>query len=262
MTPYESTFTGGVRVALADINGDGYPDIITAPGSGCVLEIKIFDGKTGNVIADFMAYATNFLGGVTVAAGDLNGDGIPDIVTGAGPGGGPDVVVFDGKTDQVIPILGLTHGFYAFNEPNFNGGVTLAVGDIAGNGQNEITVAAGPGGGPHVADYEFPSLQIRQYPAEQQGLVYEFNPAGDLYGFYAFAPSFNGGVTVAVGDVAGVGHGQIIVSAGAGGGPQVTVFDGLTLAVQQYPTHPEDRNGFYAYSPASPAVFASRRLTT
>ena len=103
------------------------------------------------MIGDFLAYSQFFLGGVTVAAGDVTGDGIPDIMTGAGPGGGPNVVIFDGatvvgtslasgKTPTVVLFPGqpnLQHGFYAFS-PFFQGGTTIAVGDVEGTGQNQL----------------------------------------------------------------------------------------------------------------------------
>ena len=47
---YAPNFTGGVRVAVGDVNGDGTPDIITAPGAGGGPHIKVFDGKTGALI--------------------------------------------------------------------------------------------------------------------------------------------------------------------------------------------------------------------
>jgi hypothetical protein len=52
-----------------------------------------------------------------VAAGDVNGDGFADIITGAGPGGGPIVMVFHGRDRSAI-------GFYAY-DPAFRGGVTV-----------------------------------------------------------------------------------------------------------------------------------------
>ena len=43
------------------------------------------------------AFQPNFTGGVRVATGDINGEGTPDIITGAGAGGGPHVKIFDGS---------------------------------------------------------------------------------------------------------------------------------------------------------------------
>src|SRR5262249_59785610 len=97
----------------------------------------------GALVFSFFAYDVNFTGGVFVAAGDVNGDGRADIITGAGASGGPHVKVFSGAD------LSLLHSFMAY-DPAFRGGVRVAAGDVTGDGRADIITGAGAGGGPHV----------------------------------------------------------------------------------------------------------------
>src|SRR5690242_17976677 len=69
-------------------------DIFTGTDSGASSDVKAFDAA-GGVNKDFLAYP-GFIGGVRVAAGDVNGDGLSDIITGAGAAGNGHVKVFDG----------------------------------------------------------------------------------------------------------------------------------------------------------------------
>jgi hypothetical protein len=180
------------------------------PGGAPVVHVY---NPSGNLIGSFYAYDPNFRGGVTVAVGDINGDGFPDIITGTGPGGGPNVKVFDGRTFQQID------SFMAFT-PDFRGGVNVAVGDLTGNGQEDIVVGAGTGGGPVIQVFSGPGFTTM------------------TASFFAYNSTFRGGVNVAVADVNNSGHADIIAGAGNGGGPQVEVFDGQTHAVI---------NSFFAY---------------
>src|SRR5207253_2066237 len=92
--PYEPTFTGGVRVAVGDVNRDGIDDIVTVPASGGAVRLRVFSGRDGGTLLDTFAFDPNFRGGGYVAVGDFNGDGNQDIILGAGDGGGPRVQVF------------------------------------------------------------------------------------------------------------------------------------------------------------------------
>ena len=70
---YDPFFSGGARVAMGDITGDGVADFIIAAGPGSGPNVKVFDGVTGLVIQDFFAYDPNFTGGSYVAAGNVTG---------------------------------------------------------------------------------------------------------------------------------------------------------------------------------------------
>src|SRR5262249_11036558 len=72
------------------------------PGVGAAPQVKVYNAD-GSLRFNFLAYAAGFTGGVRVATGDVTGDGIDDIVTGAGPDApGGHVKVFDGKTGAEV----------------------------------------------------------------------------------------------------------------------------------------------------------------
>ena len=191
-------FTGGVRVAVGDVNGDGRADVITGAGPGAGPHVKVFDGATGALLSSFFAYDPGFAGGVFVAAGDVNGDGRADVVTGAG-GGAPAVKVFDGRTGGTLRSL------LAYDAA-FTGGVRVAAGVVNGDGRADIVTGAGPGA------------------AGGQVKVFDGRTGGSLRSFFAYDTAFIGGVYVAAGDVNGDGAADVVTGAGPGAGPHVKVF--------------------------------------
>ena len=171
---YGENFRGGVYVNTGDLDGDGTDEILTGTGNGGGPQVRTFDSY-GNAVftPGFFAYAEHFRGGVLVSAGDLNGDGLDEIVTGTGVSGGPHVRTFDRFGNAVF-----TPGFFAYAE-HFRGGVLVSVGDLDGDGTEEIITGTGYGGGPHVRTFDRYGNAV-------------FTP-----GFFAFAENFRGGVNVA-----------------------------------------------------------------
>lgn len=136
-------FTGGVNVSGSDFNGDGYDDIIVGAGAGGGPAVAIFDGKTGNRLTQFYAYDSAFRGGVTVAAGDIDGSGFESLITGPGAGGGPQVRTWQNPhfypigSTPILPsdpsiTMGMTGQFLAY-EANYLGGVQVATGLNSGS---------------------------------------------------------------------------------------------------------------------------------
>src|SRR5262249_35255068 len=71
--PFGSGFTGGVRVALGDFDGDGNDELVTAAGPGGLPHVIVWelnpDGSVGAARDSFVPFAPSFKGGVFVAAG-------------------------------------------------------------------------------------------------------------------------------------------------------------------------------------------------
>jgi len=137
----------GVNVACGDIDGDGYDEIVSGAGPGAVYGPHVrgwnVDGGAATAIpgVSFLAYGTNKFG-VNATCGDFDGDGIDEIVTGAGPG-----VVFgahvrgwnyDGGT------LTAVGGISFFAYPGSLYGVQVATLDLDDDGYDELLTVPGP----------------------------------------------------------------------------------------------------------------------
>jgi hypothetical protein len=254
-------YPAGTVVTLNNISGHQDANYTDCPGQIENSLPRVRDVARGSWGA-FLAYPSGFRGGAYVAAGEFTGDWVSEVVTGAGPGGGPAVGLY---RDTGVPL----GGFYAF-PPGFSGGVRVAAGRVEPGGPENIVAAAGPGGGPAVEVFHSDGRNVSgfyAYDPRFAGGVYVaagntnrlvndeivtgagagggphvriFTSTGTaLGGFFAYPPNFGGGVRVAVGDVDGDGVAEIITGAGPGGGPHVRVFkaDGTPIG------------GFMAYDP-------------
>lgn len=122
-TPYGTKFKGGVRVASGDVNGDGFTDVIVAPGSGATPAVKIYSGRDYSLLRSFYAFDPSYRGGLFVAAGDVLGLGASQVVVAAASGARPYVRIYDVRSGIV-----LSRSVLAFSS-SYTSGVTVAAAD-------------------------------------------------------------------------------------------------------------------------------------
>lgn len=240
---YSPDFLGGVHVAMGDINGDGREEIITGAGAGGGPQVRIFS-LGGEVMGQFFAFDEGLRTGIRVAAGDLTGDGVDEIIVVADKGGTGQVRIFnryghlkgeffpfdrteidlsisvgnlDNDNESEIVVSELSgdgsirvydgNGRYvrAFSNEKFKGGTTTAIGDLNQDGQNELLIAGVKGRASNVWVYTEDGSQVLNH--------------------FLFPMSFAKGIDIGIADIDQNGTTEVFAVPQGGGGPQVRIFN-------------------------------------
>ncbi|MBP3957647.1 FG-GAP repeat protein [Gemmata sp. G18] len=208
-TPFGSTYTGEARVAVGDVTGDGIADIVVGSNGLMNAQMVIVDGATGKVRPEQFLATNHYYGALSVAVGDVTGDGIADIAVGTT--GDRAVRVYRGGDYAKLT------EFSAGPSTGYWGQTQVALGDLNGDGKADLVVSSLYSTGITVSGFTGTSLRAGSTPA---ALFSTFSPGAEVSGK---------GVSLTIGDVNADGYGDLILGAGAWGNGRVAVYSGKSL---------------------------------
>ncbi len=199
---YDKGFDGGVRVDMADLNGDGVADLIVAPGPSKApvsLPVKVYDGRDLHLLVEFQPFP-GFKGGLLARGTDLTKDGRA-------------LVAVTADDSNHIKVYDLAQGkevgsFFAHDPKRVTGGVRIAWGDINADGVPDILAVNGPSN---------TVTTVKVFNGKNAEVLTEFPVLDGKY---------KGGAFVAAVDLTGNGQTNPVISLDAGAVPLVRVFDG------------------------------------
>ena len=150
--PYTTSYKGELRVAVGDLNNDGWQEIYVAPSDGYPGALKVYTRHGRKMRRDRYPFGESYTGGFYLGTGDIDGYKKDELLIGAGTGVQPEVSIYNFNLDKL-------HEWLAY-EYWFSGGVPLTGGDVNGDGIDEVIVGTGPGKKPVVRIFDKVGLQL------------------------------------------------------------------------------------------------------
>ncbi len=258
----EGDISGWSIDRAGDINGDGLADLIVgaigsdlAVGRGAGRSYIVF-GKTGTSAVDLSAVANGSGGfvingqcagdysGNVAAAGDINGDGLADLIVGAGDGdpasgidAGRSYVIFGKSGGGAIDLSAIAKGSGGFVisgqcAGDISGGWGIdGAGDINGDGLADLIVGAGNGDLASGIDAGRSYVIFGKSGTSGVDLSAVANGSGGFVINGQCAGDYSGGSVAAAGDINGDGLGDLIVGAAGAGDPASGINAGRSYVI-------------------------------
>lgn len=185
-------------------------------GVGSEPVVRLANAASGAVLATQTAFEAGFRGGVRVALGDVDGDGLPEVVAASGPGRVGEIRVYRQLNSSGTTTLQELTAFRTqpFG-PRYRGGVEIAVGDVDADGREDLVAAMSRGAGTVAV---FRSVNAADPIVDTP--YRRFTP---------FAATFDGGATVAVADVGTFAGGRLTNAAAPDGRVEIAVGSGAGM---------------------------------
>jgi uncharacterized protein (DUF2141 family) len=142
---YAAAGAYALSIAVADVNGDGKPDVVIAEDCANVNSctsgaVAVFLGNGNGTFQTSIAYNSGGIDANSVAVADVNGDGYPDVVVtnycvseNSCSGGTVDVLLGNGNGTFQAAVSYNSGGFYSRG---------LSIGDMNGDGKPDLVVAS------------------------------------------------------------------------------------------------------------------------
>jgi hypothetical protein len=149
-----SAVSANARFTYGNSDPGPLPLVAVGTEAGTPAVVAVYNSGGGR--ASLQPFGPSFTGGVRVATGDVNDDGVSDLIVAPGVGGAPMVKVYSGVNGALLA------QFEAYGS-TFTGGVFVASGDVLGLGAAQVIVSPGQTGAPWVKIYDLRSgVTLRQ----------------------------------------------------------------------------------------------------